>query len=836
MNEKLNAIVGAKISEFKRKMADVKKTIRTIPKKTTTTVSVVTKGAEKRINLFQNRLAKLANTIRAIGTVMGNMMQGGMLVASPSLVPILASAAGLLGTLGPMIGVMGSNMVALAAAFGIAGGAALGFGAAAIPTITAINDGTAEATKENKKAMKALKSLKKSWQGVTDAIAPQVATAYGNAMNGVNKALTALNPMFTNVADTVSDLSARFEKFMGSTSAKDFFGYLNKNAAPILDKVMSGVGSLGKALMNLTVAFAPLTDYMAKSFANMGKEFANFTNSIKNSKGLENFISYVQTNGPKVWEIIKNIVNGLIGMFTAFGPLASDMMTGLQNLTAKFAEWGKTLGSNQQFQQFIGYIRDNAPTVLALIGNITTFLVNLGIAMAPLGAKILEMVNAFFAWSSSMLEAHPWIGKIFGGLLIGVGIFQMLTPLILAVTSLFSGFGTILAGVFTRIMPLFNTFKLLMTTGLKMLSTQLYLFGTRVLTTATTIVTGFLRMGAQAVVWAGKMALNIAKVLAQYAILAIKSAIHATKVALTFTVTMMVAAAKATASMIVSMGKFIAKYAWMGAQALVHAARVAASWVVAMGPVGWVIATIVGLVAVVIANWNKIKTWTVQTWNNVWSSVKKFVGNIWDTVKQKFTDIVNSVKEKMSDVKSNVEKLWGNVQSFLEGIDLFEIGQNIIEGLIGGIKAMGGKLVDAATGVVDNAIDGAKKLLGINSPSKVFFQFGQWTDEGLINGINSMRGKVGNATKNLASTVTNSFTPDIALADIGGMATFDTGINGSMGAIEHAFNAEVNDFELPEPQDQYAVINIGGHEAKGVIKYISGEQGRSNYRGRRMPK
>lgn len=783
MNERLNAIVGAKIARFKKKMASVKKTIRSIPNNTVTTVKVVTKTAEKRINLFQHRLARLANSIRAFGTVVANMGQGGLLFASPSLVPILASAVGLLGTLGHLLAVAGSNTVALAAAFGIAGGATVAFGAAAMPTIKSIIDGTAKSTAENNRAKKALQSLKSTWEGVQKAIAPEVANAFADAMIGIQSALKSLNPMFKSVAKTVADLAKDFNKFMKTKTAKQFFGYLNKNAGPILDKIMSGVGGLIEGFMNLTVAFGPLTDFMAQGFKNMGDSFAEFTDRVKNSKGLQTFISYLQTNGPKVWAIIQNITLGLVGMFTAFGPLAADMMTGLQNLTARFKEWGQTLSENQQFQKFIGYIRENAPTVISLIGNITSFLVNLGIAIAPIGAKVLELVNSFFAWTSSMMEAHPWLGKIIALGTMLMGAFMMILPPLISVRTAFAGFPTIIATAVGKMLPLFNTFKLTMLTGLKMLGTRMYLFGTRVMTTAASVLASFGRMIAGAARWAAQTAAKIAKVIARLVVLAAKAAANAARVALSFTVTMVKAAAKAAASMARSIAKMIAKYALLAAKSMVHAAKVAASWFIAMGPVGWVIGAIVGVAAVVIANWDKIKNWTVKTWNKVWGKIKE-IGD--------------------------------RIKSFFEGLDLYQSGKAIIQSAIDGIMNMKDKIVGKVEDIV-----GAVRDLWPFSPAK----------EGPLSDIHKMdfAGPIGKSIDkakrplttsmtNLAGVARNAFKPDITMADIGGTATIDTSINGGSKAIEHAFSAEMNDFELPE---QDAVIVLDGREVgRGTFKYI----------------
>lgn len=52
---------------------------------------------------------------------------------------------------------------------------------------------------------------------------------------------------------------------------------------------------------------------------------------------------------------------------------------------------------------------------------------------------------------------------------------------------------------------------------------------------------------------------------------------------------------------------------------------------------------------------------------------------------------------------------------------------------------MASSVVNGIKGVVNGAIEGAKNLLGIHSPSKLFTEFGEYTGEGFVNGINSMK-------------------------------------------------------------------------------------------------
>ena len=81
--------------------------------------------------------------------------------------------------------------------------------------------------------------------------------------------------------------------------------------------------------------------------------------------------------------------------------------------------------------------------------------------------------------------------------------------------------------------------------------------------------------------------------------------------------------------------------------------------------------------------------------------------------------------------------------------------------MINGVKQMAGKLVSAAKGVVGDAVKGAKSLLGIHSPSKVFKEIGGYTMQGMQIGLNDRGKKVVRDTGRIAQQMTQGFNPDL---------------------------------------------------------------------------
>ncbi len=114
----------------------------------------------------------------------------------------------------------------------------------------------------------------------------------------------------------------------------------------------------------------------------------------------------------------------------------------------------------------------------------------------------------------------------------------------------------------------------------------------------------------------------------------------------------------------------------------------------------------------------------------------------WQKAKSAFTSGVSSAVSTAKELPGKVKAALGNLGSYL-----YSAGQDMIRGLVNGIKAMAGQAVSAAKGVVGDAVSGAKRLLGIASPSKVFTEIGKQTGAGFVLGLQSTANAAQKATK-----------------------------------------------------------------------------------------
>ena len=97
-------------------------------------------------------------------------------------------------------------------------------------------------------------------------------------------------------------------------------------------------------------------------------------------------------------------------------------------------------------------------------------------------------------------------------------------------------------------------------------------------------------------------------------------------------------------------------------------------------------------------------------------------------LKKGITDAISSVAE-------TIKKILSAIKSAFENFSLFDIGKNLIQGLIDGVNNMIETAKNAVANVGNAVIDKVKNVLGIHSPSTVFAEIGGYIDQGLANGI-----------------------------------------------------------------------------------------------------
>lgn len=117
--------------------------------------------------------------------------------------------------------------------------------------------------------------------------------------------------------------------------------------------------------------------------------------------------------------------------------------------------------------------------------------------------------------------------------------------------------------------------------------------------------------------------------------------------------------------------------------------------------------------------------------SNVWNGIKGTVSSAWSGITSAVSSGVRSMMNFITSIPSRIMGVFSGAGSWL-----LSAGRNIIQGLINGITNAIGGAISAVKNAVSGIIDGAKSLLGIASPSKVFDrEIGRMIPAGLGRGV-----------------------------------------------------------------------------------------------------
>ncbi|HEJ9311612.1 TPA: hypothetical protein SMM18_002449 [Staphylococcus aureus] len=383
---------------------------------------------------FQRQMGNLANMFRVFGTVGSNMVGGLLTSSFGILIPVIASVVPVVFALLNAIKVLTGGVLALGGAVAIAGAGFVAFGAMAISAIKMLNDGTLQASSATNEYKKALDDVKSAWTDIIKQNQSAIFTTLANGLNTVKTAMQSLQPFFSGISRGMEEASQSVLKWaQNSGVASRFFNMMNTTGVSVFNKLLSAAGGFGDGLVNVFTQLAPLFQWSADWLDRLGQSFSNWANSAAGENSITRFIEYTKTNLPIIGNIFKNVFAGINNLMNAFSGSSTGIFQSLEQMTAKFREWSEQVGQSQGFKDFVSYIQTNGPLIMQLIGNIARGLVAFATAMAPIASAVLRVAVAITGWIANLFEAHPATAQLVGVIITLVGAFRFLIAPILAV-------------------------------------------------------------------------------------------------------------------------------------------------------------------------------------------------------------------------------------------------------------------------------------------------------------------------------------------------------------------------------------------------------------------
>jgi phage-related minor tail protein len=189
-------------------------------------------------------------------------------------------------------------------------------------------------------------------------------------------------------------------------------------------------------------------------------------------------------------------------------------------------------------------------------------------------------------------------------------------------------------------------------------------------------------------------------------------------------------------------------------------------------------------------------------WKN-WGTLQEKGRALNKTVSEAFSNMRKAVSEKMQEIWTKIKEIWGKVQNFFEGINLKQIGKDIIGGLISGITAKASELYRKATEIASNISKKIRKALDSKSPSRVTMAIGEDVGDGLAIGMKNTMGSIGRMATRMAKVAVPEVDPRMAMATTGATSagnSFIVNLNSpkalDVREANRVFNRTVNKMSL----------------------------------------
>lgn len=666
-------------------------------------------------------------------------------------------------------------------------------------------------TSEQQRALKANQALKASWEDLTGAMQPGVVTAYAGAVTGLTTVIEMLRPTFEGAVGAVQTLVDSLNMNLESADVQAFIEFLNSYGAPALVAMGKAAGNLTAGLMNILTAFAPLSVDMQDGFLRMSEGFRQWSAGLTESSRFESFVNYVRENWPKVKEIFGDGIIGMVELIAAFGGSASSFMDNLVDMMNRFREWSETLSSNQGFQDFISYVIANGPRVSAFFGAIISTLVSLGEAIAPLGSIVLRAATQVFEFFTTLNENHPIIAQIGAAIVTLIGV---ITFMIIPVKLLMAGFN-LLAPVLKWVMTLFK--------NMSNPITFMYSIVSKVLNV-------WLKLKPVFALLAGPIGIAIAAIMLLVAVFirlwnenekfreGVMAVWEAIKTAFS-------TAVEFISNIVTTVVGALVEWWQANQQTFLTAAQ--AVWDTVYTVVSSVIMLVFDIVSRIVSNlvtfwransdhilniaqttWDLIKaaisiaiaivTGVVKTglgiiqgiFEVVWPLISGIVEVAWAVIKTAIDVAIDLVFGIISagmqlisgdwegaweTIKETAANIMDSIVSTFEGIDLWQIGKDIIQGLINGVASMAGAVVDGVSNVASGIVGAVRGVFQTRSPSRVFRNIGVDVMAGLQIGVTKQADRTVNAVAAVAERMTDAFNPNLSAS----ITAAGTGVYGA---------------------------------------------------------
>ena len=232
-----------------------------------------------------------------------------------------------------------------------------------------------------------------------------------------------------------------------SQVAQKFFEMMGTTGVRIFNNMLNAAGQFGSGIISVLTQLAPLAEWVSAGFKKMGAAFNQWAQSTEGQNAIKSFIEYTKQNLPLIGQIFGSVFKGIFNLMKAFAPNTHLILESLAQMASQFEQWSATVAKSDGFKKFIAYVQENGPKLLQLLGNLVMIIINVATAMAPLASAVLDVALAITDFIKNLTDAHPVVGMLIGIIATLAGIFMTIGPPILGAIDFIGGFIEAIGGM-----------------------------------------------------------------------------------------------------------------------------------------------------------------------------------------------------------------------------------------------------------------------------------------------------------------------------------------------------------------------------------------------------
>jgi len=560
--------------------------------------------------------------------------------------------------------------------------------------------------------------------------------ALAPGLNSLVRSLKSDLPVVTNgvraTATVFGDLARRGGQMFSGGVFSTQLARIMSNSTIVIGNVGGAVLKLARAFVTVAAVAAPTLGQLSAGLGGVSQKVVDWVDKVNRSRQLSAWITQAVAGLHQLVTIVSNVLHTVVSVLGAISSTGGSALGLLVDITGAIRGIATSAAFLNPLKALFTAIHQAVGPLLPVLGGlvvavigallpaVTRLIPYLGQAAGLLGGALTRTVIAL---GPSLSQLAPQLGQL---AVAAVQIVIAALPLVPLLAQLLVWIAPVVVAVAKFAAALAGCKPVAIAIGAIILATLIPAW-------VSTAAAATASAAAQVASWlaiqglsAGAAILGLVAMAAGWADTATAATISAARQVWAW-LAARAAAIPAMISSVIAFGAMIGGWLATAAAAAAGAIAVAAAWLLSIWPIVLVVAAVAAAVFLIIKYWSDIVAAAEATF--------RFIARI-------FMDIVHFF-----------ERLPGEILRALGSFNmlLYNAGRDLIAGLINGIKHMAAEAVDAAKHVVSGAVDGAKHLLGIHSPSTVFFEIGTNVTRGLVGGLAAGRPRVAGAGAALAA-------------------------------------------------------------------------------------